>query len=162
MTTRRAILLGGLTVGALDGLDAIIFFGLRGVSAERIFRGIAAGLVGREAALAGGWGTLLLGLALHFSIATAIVTVMVLAARRFPALVARPFLAGPLYGIAAWLVMNLVVMPLSATGRGPFVLVPVINGLLIHMLGVGTPAVLFARRAIPASPSPRANPPPVM
>ena len=40
----RAILLGGLIVGALDGLDAIIFFGLRGVSTIRIFQAIAAGL----------------------------------------------------------------------------------------------------------------------
>jgi hypothetical protein len=86
---------------------------------------------------------------------------MVLAARRYPVLVAQPFVTGPLYGIAAWLVMNLVVMPLSATGRGPFVLAPVINGLLIHMLGVGTPAVLFARRATVVAPSVRANPPPV-
>jgi hypothetical protein len=37
------------------------------------------------------------------------------------------------------------VLPLSNAGRGPFVLPVVINGVLIHMFGVGLPAALFAR-----------------
>lgn len=51
MTPARAIAYGGLTVGVLDGLDAIVFFGLRnGVGPLQIFKGIAGGLAGREAA----------------------------------------------------------------------------------------------------------------
>ena len=46
---RRAILWGTLAVGTLDALDAIVFFGLRGVTPLRIFQSIASGLLGRAA-----------------------------------------------------------------------------------------------------------------
>jgi hypothetical protein len=43
--------------------------------------------------------------------------------------------------------MNFIVLPLSASGPSAFRTVVVINGLLIHMLGVGLPSALFARVA---------------
>ena len=146
----RAILLGGLTVGVLDGLDALLFFGLRnGIGPVRIFTGIAGGLLGRDAAMAGAWPTALLGLVLHFLMATTIVTVFYLASRRLPFLTRRPLVWGPLYGIAVYLTMNLIVLPLSALhGTGlPSALAVLLNGVLIHIVGVGTPSALFARAA---------------
>jgi len=154
LSPARAILYGGLTVGVLDGLDAIVFFGLRnGVGPLRIFKGIAGGLLGREAAVAGGWPTALLGVLLHFTIATTIVTVFYLASRRLPFLTLRPFVWGPLYGVVVYLTMNLVVLPLSALhGTGlPQALPVLLNGVLIHIIGVGTPSALFARAATRAS-----------
>lgn len=145
MTRARAILFGGLTVGVLDGLDAIVFFGLRsGVPPHRIFQAIAAGLLGKGS-FQGGAATTLLGVLLHFTIATTIVALFVTASRRWPALAERPFLWGPLYGLAAYCVMNLVVVPLSAANNPPKPLAVVVNGLLIHMAGVGLPSALFAR-----------------
>jgi len=49
----------------------------------------------------------------------------------------------------AYLTMNLVVLPLSALhSTGLPQAVPVLlNGLLIHIAGVGTPSALFARAA---------------
>lgn len=152
LSPARAILYGGLTVGVLDGLDAIVFFGLRnGVGPLRIFKGIAGGLLGREAAAAGGWPTALLGVVLHFTVATTLVTVFYLASRRLPFLTRRPFVWGPLYGVAAYLTMNLVVLPLSALhGTGlPQALPVLLNGVLIHIVGVGTPSALFARAVQP-------------
>jgi uncharacterized membrane protein YagU involved in acid resistance len=140
-------------VGVLDGLDAITFFGLRfGVRPVGIFKGIAGGLLGRDTALAGGLGTALLGVVLHFTIATTIVTVFYLASRRFSFLTRRPFVWGPLYGIAVYLTMHLVVLPLSALhGTGlPHALPVLLNGVLIHIIGVGTPSALFARAATPS------------
>ena len=108
---------------------------------------IAGGLLGREAALAGGWPTALLGVVLHFTIATTIVTVFYLLSRRFLFLTRQPFVWGPVYGVAVYLTMNLVVVPLSALhGTGlPQALPVLLNGILIHIIGVGTPSVLFAR-----------------
>jgi uncharacterized membrane protein YagU involved in acid resistance len=114
----------------------------------RILQSIAAGLVGRQTAFAGGWPTAALGLALHFSIATTIAAVFVMAARMWPRLAARPLVAGPIYGVIVYLVMNVVVIPLSAapaTASPP--VATVVNGVLIHMCGVGLPAVLWARAA---------------
>ena len=130
-----------------------MFFGLRnGVAPQRIFQGIAGGLLGREAALAGGGLTALLGVVLHFAIATTVVAVFYGLSRRFPFLAHRPFVWGPLYGIAVYLTMNLVVVPLSALhGTGlPHALPVLLNGVLIHLIGVGTPSALFARAAQPA------------
>src|SRR5262249_45108720 len=142
------VALGGLTVGTLDMLDAIIFFGIRnGVRPTRIFQSIAAGLLGR-ASFQGGVGTVLLGALLHYFIAFAIVATFVALSRLMPALARRPLVTGPIYGVGVWLFMNLVVLPLSAAGRGPFVPIVVANGLFIHIVGVGIPSALFARAAL--------------
>jgi hypothetical protein len=150
MTPARAIGLGGLVVGTLDILDAFVFFWLRsGVRPARILHSISAGLLGREAAIAGGAATAALGLALHFLIAFTVVAAAVLAAVRVPALARRPLVTGPLYGLAVYAVMNYIVIPLSAApGGGGVPAWPVLlNGLLIHVFGVGIPAMWFARAA---------------
>jgi hypothetical protein len=146
----RALLYGTLVVGTLDALDAIVFFGLRsGATPLGIFRGIAAGLLG-PSARSGGLPTALLGVALHYFIAFGIVATFFVASRYIPILHRAPVWTGLLYGIAAYVVMNVVVLPLSAIGRGglswpPVVNAVVINGVLIHMFGVGLPSSLFAR-----------------
>lgn len=153
LSAARAIAYGGITVAVLDGVDAIVFFGLRSsFHPLRIFRGIAGGLLGREAALAGGWPAVLLGLVVHLTIATTIVAVFYLLSRRFPFLTRRPFVWGPVYGVAVYVTMNLVVLPLSALhGTGlPSALPVLFNGILIHIIGVGIPSALFARAAAPS------------
>ena len=143
----RALLVGTLAVGVLDILDAIVFFGLRGAQPVRILQSIAAGLLGR-AAFAGGWRTAALGLALHFFIAFMIVLVFLVASRRLRLLTRHPVITGLIYGIAVYLVMTFVVVPASAAGGRGLPAWPVaVNGVLIHMFGVGLPASLAARAA---------------
>lgn len=152
----RALLLGGVAVGVLDLLDAVLFFGARGVPPVAILQSIASGLLGR-AAFRGGAATAALGVLLHFFIAFAVVAVYYVASRRFPALRRHPLVFGPLYGLAVYAVMNAVVLPLSAAAHGMPPLPVLINGLLIHVLGVGLPSALAARAALPphAEPEPR-------
>ena len=90
-----------------------------------------------------------MGLLLHFVIAFGVVATYLLATRLIPALNRRPWLYGLLYGVVVYAVMNLVVVPLSAAalGSGPTPLVVRVNGVLIHMFGVGLPAALVAARA---------------
>ena len=88
MTTTRAIVYGTLVVGTLDALDAVVFFGFRGVAPHRIFQSIAAGLLGR-AAFTGGPATVALGVVLHYFIAFVIVAAFVGASRYIPAAHAR-------------------------------------------------------------------------
>jgi hypothetical protein len=150
LTPAQALLCGTLTVGTLDILDAFLFFyGYREVSPIRILQSIASGLLGR-ASFQGGIPTAALGLLLHFFIAFMIVLTYWLASRRMPSLARHPLLYGPLYGLAVYAVMNFVVVPLSAANSGGIPATPVlINGLLIHALGVGLPSALFARAASP-------------
>jgi hypothetical protein len=141
-----ALLFGTITVGGLDILDAIIFFSFRDVAPIQIFQSIASGLLGR-AAFSGGLPTAMLGALLHFFIAFIIVTVYYLASRWWPHLAQRPLVYGPLYGLIVYATMNLIVIPLSAAASGMPPLPVLINGLLIHMLGVGLPSALFAQAA---------------
>ena len=145
--TWQAIGYGTLAVGLFDAIDAIVFFGLRsGATPMRIFQSIASGLIGRDA-YAGGAGTALVGLVLHFVVAFGIVSTYMLASGIQPALTRRPLLYGAVYGVVAYLVMNLVVIPLSAIGTVRFSTPGVINGLLIHAALVGPPSALAAARA---------------
>jgi hypothetical protein len=144
LTTARALLYGSLVVGILDLADAFIFFGLRGARPIRILQSIASGLLGR-AAFSGGLRTAVLGAALHFFIAFVVVATFFVASRYLAVLRRFPVWSGLMYGVVVYLVMNFVVLPLSAAGRGSFAWPVVANGLIIHMLGVGLPSSLFAR-----------------
>src|SRR5882724_12395117 len=113
----ETILYGGLVVGILDLLFAFTFYGLiLGVPSLRIFQSVAAGLLGRTAAIEGGVRTFLLGILLHFVVATCIATVYYLASRMLPVLIRHPVVSGLIYGMIAYLGMNYVVVPLSAIG----------------------------------------------
>jgi hypothetical protein len=145
-TVGQAILYGTLTVGVLDGLAAIIMSGLRGTRPDRLFQSIAFALVG-QASFSGGWRTVVLGVFLHFIVALGIVATYVAVSRMVPALARRPLLLGPLYGIAAFFVMNLLVIPLSAIGTVVLRWPAALNGLLIHAVLVGPPAAIAAAKA---------------
>jgi uncharacterized membrane protein YagU involved in acid resistance len=150
----RVLLAGGLVVGTLDIVYAILFWSIaRGTSPLRIFQSVAAGLLGADA-YKGGVETSLLGAVLHYFNALVIVLVYWLVARVWAELIRRPLLWGALYGIGVYGVMNYVVIPLSATSRGRFYAPWVICSIIVHVLLVGIPAALFARKAISDGSSP--------
>jgi len=142
LSTTESIVYGGLVVGSLDAIDAIVIFGLRGATPVRVFQGIAAGFLGR-ASFQGGLRTALLGLAVHFFIAFSIVITYYVASRRLSILIRRPVICGAVYGVLVYFFMNRIVIPLSAIGTTAFSLPLFINGIAIHILGIGIPAALF-------------------
>ena len=141
------IVAGALVIGTLDAAYAIIFWGMRGVAPIRIFQSIAAGLLGRSAAMSGGLRTEALGFALHYFISLGIVVVYWIASRYLPLLTQRPILCGATYGVLVYLFMNYVVIPLSATSRSRFLLSWVVCSVIVHAFLIGVPAALFARKA---------------
>ena len=144
----RTILLGGLVAGVLDITDAIVFTAVRGGSPVRMLKYIASGLLGPNA-LQGGPDTAALGLFLHFVIATGATAVFVVASLRLPALLRRPLVWGPIYGIVVLIVMNAVVLPMSLVRRGPITLnAAFVNLVLAHIFLVGLPIVLVASRVL--------------
>jgi len=144
-SSTEAILLGTLIVGTLDITDAIVVTVLRGGKPVRMLQGIASGLLGR-ASFSGGPSTALLGLGIHFFIAFSVVTTYYVVSRQIPPLRRRPVAYGIAYGILVYIFMNLVVIPLSAIGAVRFSLPLFVNGILIHMFGVGLPSALVAAR----------------
>lgn len=147
-----AVVLGGVVAGVIDMTYACTFWAIKaGVKPTRIFQSVAAGLLGRQAAVAGGVPTAALGLALHFLIALTVAVVYYTAACYAGALWRRPWLYGSLYGVAVFGVMHYIVVPLSAAGNGgvaPFD--PLWDGLSIvaHAFGIGVPVALAARVAL--------------
>jgi hypothetical protein len=147
----RAILWGGLLCGALDITAALVIYGAMGLAPVRLLQGIASGALGRNA-FAGGMTTALLGLLFEFVIATGAAAVYVLTGRFLGFLTRQPWLAGPLYGIAVYWFMQLVVLPLSRYAHRRFSLQITLIGIAIHVVCVGLPIALAARRfASPAS-----------
>ena len=130
----RPILVGGAIAGTLDKISGFISFGLKSPQA------IAAGLIGRSAAFQGGIATWTLGMLLHFFIAFTAAAIYCFASRKLKFLGDHWLVCGLFYGIAVFLVMNLVVLPLSALHlTGPYQLRGLIQGLLGHMVLVGLP-----------------------
>jgi hypothetical protein len=138
------ILYGGLVAGVLDALDAMIFFGLRGASPRGIFQYIASGLLGR-ASFSGGSKTVMLGVLLHFLIAFIHAAIYYSLSLRLPTLIRQAVVWGMIYGVAAYFVMNRIVVPLSAAPKIPFRFAPFVNGVLAITLLVGLPIALIAR-----------------
>lgn len=142
----QAILWGGLLAGTLDILAAFINSGLHSVSPTRILQAIASGLLGKDA-FNGGFATAALGLVLHFFIATTATAFYYAVSRKLKVLVDHAVVCGLAYGIPVYLVMNLVVLPLSAVPfKPPHTLGAVVTAALILMFCVGLPIALIVRR----------------
>jgi hypothetical protein len=134
------ILAGGLTAGGLDLISAFMTFGV-GVP-----RAIAGGLLGRGA-FTGGAGVYALGVALQFFIAVSAATVYYAASRKLEFLKPHFLVCGLFFGIAVYLVMNLIVLPLCALHVSrPIPIRDMIQGLLVHMVIIGLPIAYSVRR----------------
>ena len=146
----KTIVFGGLAIGILDFIDASTFFPLYyGITFQSVWWGPASGVLGRDAARAGGWNTALLGIFLHFVVALCIATVYFLASRNISLMIRRPVISGLIFGVAANFVMQCVVLPLSARATSPSAVLSeplgsILNSVIGHALLVGLPVALIA------------------
>ncbi|HEY3663091.1 MAG TPA: hypothetical protein VGL24_08055 [Chthoniobacterales bacterium] len=149
LSALSAILIGGMIAGALDITYAVGFSALRGVAPMRVLQSVASGWLGAPA-FRGGASTAALGLALHFCIALLWAVIFYQASKALPFLTRYPVIAGLLFGILIYAVMNLVVLPLSSFPRKvSFPLLVLATGILVHMFGIGLPISLAVRRTLP-------------
>jgi uncharacterized membrane protein YagU involved in acid resistance len=109
---------------------------------------MTAGSHSGKASFEGGAATAALGLGLHYFIATTIVLVYYLVARRWPLLARRPWALGAAYGLLLYGIMNYIVLPLSAAGAGAKDPLWVSLSILVHALFIGIPCALFAQLAL--------------
>lgn len=162
-----AIFWGGFACGVLDISQACLAWGIQNhLTPTRIFQSVASGLLGPKS-FQGGMKTAALGLFLHFLIAFIWAVIYFVASRQIGFLTTRPVISGLLYGEFVWLMMNCVVLPLSALHRWPPRLDPagIITGPLGHPLLVGLPIALAvahysgkaAEQALPVRPTIAAN-----
>ena len=167
---RRAIVVGGIIAGVLDLAYAFVVYGplSYGLTPEQVLQSGAAGWIGRDVSRAGGLPTAALGLVTHFMLATMMATVFVICASRVAALRIQPIGTGLLYGVVLYVMMNYVVVPLSAAHKSGHFAASIdevverlqaafsafrpddpwqlAGTILTHTLFVGVPIALSARR----------------
>ncbi len=144
-------LAGGLTAGVLDLFAAMVTFE---VPMPVVMKSIASGVLGR-AAFEGGAAVAALGTGLHLLISLSAAGVYAAAAQGFPPIARRPLVFGPLFGVGVYMVMNYLVVPLSASPLKPPAGDMIVKGLLVHMLVFGLPIALIVSHSLrEASPAP--------
>jgi hypothetical protein len=100
---------------------------------SRLVQNIASGLLGKQA-FAGGVNTVLLGLLLQYAMMSVMVGTYYLLSRRFDGLRRHPWRYGALYGVLLYIVMNDIVLPLSAAPKTPFVTSWILASIVMHVL----------------------------
>lgn len=142
-STAKRIAAATLVAGTLDILAAIGMTLAYGRPVDAMLRYVASGPF-PDAKQWGGAGAAL-GLGVHFALMAIMAAVFVLAADRMPRLKAQPIYWGVVYGLATYVAMNLLVVPLRF-GTFPVSAVGIPSQLLFHILLVGVPIALIARR----------------
>jgi hypothetical protein len=143
-----AVLWGGFIAGVLDLTAAFVTWGSKGVKPIRIAQSIASGLLGNDA-FQRGLGAAALGVAIHFFIACSAAAIFYAISRTLTFLTQHPIQWGLTYGIAVYMVMYWIVIPLSAFPKSihPPSISSVVIAVLTHMFCVGLPISVSVARA---------------
>ena len=139
----KPFVLATLVCGTLDILLAVCLTVLRGKEPAAMLRFVASGPIPQAA----DWGATgsILGLVVHYALMASMVAVFVLAARSAPALLDRPLLAGLVYGLITYVVMNLIVVPLRFPAAWPPKALSIGTQLFAHIVLVGWPLAYISR-----------------
>jgi len=152
LTNRNSLLrlsvIGGLIIGTADVIIYHWFVTsvLGGIPLISVYQYIASGALG-ESAFAGGIATALLGVLFHFLFSIVIASVFILSADRIPLLRRYVIPGSLLFGFGVFIVMNMIVTPLSATPPLPAPTTPqLIVNILDHLLVFGLLLGILVRR----------------
>lgn len=141
------IVKAGLIVGTLDILSALAYYFIN-TGEKNVFivlKFIASGIFGKEAFSAGN-RMILTGLVLHYIIAFAFTIFFFLIFPKIKAFSKNKILTGVIYGIFIWIVMNLVVVPLSKIGPQPFNMINSLINVIILIVCIGIPLSFMASK----------------
>ena len=133
----------GLLTGTLDGLSALILN--YKVSPAIIFKFIASGVFG-QAAFKGGYEMVVSGVIFHYLIALAFTYAFYLLYPFFKKMLLNTYLVAVVYGFITWVIMNLMVVPVSKIGFHPIKTETILIGMLVLMICLGLPVALIADR----------------
>lgn len=141
-----AIIVTGLIAGLLDIAVACTQYYINtGKGPGNVLRYIASGVFGKKA-FAGGTAMAAWGLLFHFIIAYGLTIFFFWLYPKISWLEKNKVEAGLLYGIFAWLVTNLIIVPLSHAPTPPFVMAKAAIAMLILMFCIGLPISLMTNK----------------
>jgi hypothetical protein len=140
MTGLEVMSLAGLLSGVLDLTATSTLVRTQGIPFEQLLQRIASGAFG-PSAFHGGKKTAAAGLFFHFLIAITAAFIYYASSRKLAILINHPLLSGVVYGAAVHLLMNRIVVPLSAATIS-FSAKAFLTQLVIHIVCVGLPIAL--------------------
>jgi uncharacterized membrane protein YagU involved in acid resistance len=143
----KPIFLSGLAAGTFDICFAILIYAViqEKLTAEKLLQSVASGVFGADA-YSGGITMALYGLLFHFIIAFCFAIGYVVVYPHIRFLKRQPVISGLLYGVFAWLLMNLVVLPLVFFKTPATELLPALTSMLILVVAVGLPIALITHK----------------
>jgi len=141
-----AILKTGLVAGACDITCAMLHYLIRtGNNPLKILNYVASAAFG-ESASEPGVLMPVLGLLFHFTIATIFAAFFFFIYPRLKFLSKNIIVSGIAYGLFVWLVMNLIIVPLSRIGRFPSNTLQALISLIIIIIAIGLPIAILTYR----------------
>lgn len=107
-----------IMVATLDASEELLYckFVLH-VTPRELFQYIASALLGPAKAVSLGWPSVSLGVILHIGVSFLVVLAYFFLSRKFELFRTRPFVVGPVFGIAVYCVMHSLVLPLTAVPK---------------------------------------------
>jgi len=145
MPSSKTIIKAALLVGTLDICAALTQFYLKTGKApfKPVLNFVASGSLGKDA-FTNGDGMMLVGLLIHYCVATAFTVFFFLIVAKTNLVKQQPLLTGILYGVFVWVVMNLLVLPLTNANRLSKEFWNVTIGMLILICCIGIPLSYIA------------------
>jgi len=138
------ILLAGFIAGTLDAAAAIIDFYIKtGKSPAIVFIYIASAVFGKEAYSMSQF-IALVGLLFHYLIAIIFSACYFLIYPKIKLLHWNNMINAIIYGIFVWIIMNMLVVPLTNAKHFPFNLWNALLAVFILIICIGTPITLMA------------------
>ena len=140
----KPIAVSTLVSGSLDILFAMILTVAFGRHIPDMLRSVASGPF--PAATDMGGAGAILGLAVHFALMAIMATIFVLLVRARPALLDTPWRTALAWGLITYFAMNWLVVPLRFHAPLPPKPMSIATQLFAHIVLVGIPFTLIARR----------------
>lgn len=143
----KQVLLTGSIAGSLDAIAACIQYIIKtGDNPAKVFRYIASAVFGKDAFSKELYGMAALGLLFHMMIALSFTMFFFLFYRQIRMLITNKYLAGILYAICVWAVMNLLVVPVAFRKSISVKLPDALIAAGILIIAIGLPISLMADR----------------
>jgi len=140
----KPIALATLICGTLDILLAMILTVAFGRQIPNMLRYVASGPFPAAAGM--GAAGAILGLLVHFSLMAIMVAALLLLVRHWPRLLDTPWRTALVFGLVTYFIMNWAVVPLRFHTPLPPRPLSIATQLFAHIVLVGLPATLIARR----------------
>ena len=145
-TVVQTVFWSGLIAGILDSIaGVIVYFIYFKLNPLQVLQFIASGVYG-PSSIDGGVLMIVVGLFFHFVIAYVVAIIYFYAYPKISVLSKYKVASGLIFGLGTWLVMTLLILPVTNVPKGPFDGGLAVIGIIWHMVLVGLPISIITAK----------------